>query len=230
MTTFHRLLRCCAALTGLSVCCAVWPADAGPAASQEFQAAMAKAPDLQRGRELFATCAACHNADGSGAADGSVPAIAGQYRDVIIKQLTDFRADQRWNVRMEKVLYQRHLTESADFADLAAFASQLPRRATRNVGDGSALAAGTSIYFRSCSACHGALGEGNASRLTPRLGGQHYGYLLRQIRFAGDRRRPNMAEAHEQRVRKLSMDEISGVADYLSRLDPGAGRTPPYRQ
>jgi cytochrome c553 len=198
------------------------------AAQPEYRAAMARTPDLQRGRELFATCAACHNADGSGAADGSVPAIAGQYRDVIVKQLTDFRADQRWNVRMEKVLYQRHLTEPADFADLAAYASQLPRRATRNVGDGTALRAGTSVYFRSCSGCHGALGEGSASRLTPRLGGQHYGYLLRQIRFAGDRRRPNMAAAHEQGVRKLSMDDIRGVADYLSRLDPGAVRTPPY--
>ena len=186
-----------------------------------------RTPDLQHGRELFATCAACHSPDGSGLADGSVPAIAGQYCAVIVKQLTDFRDDRRWNLRMEKVLYQRHLTEPADFADIAAYACQLPRHVTRNVGDGASLKAGTSVYFRACASCHGVLGEGSAVRLTPRLGGQHYAYLVRQIRFAGDRRRPNMAAMHEQRVRNLSIEEINGVADYLSRLDPGPKVAPP---
>ena len=187
----------------------------------------ARAADLVRGQALFATCAACHNVDGSGMPDGSVPAIAGQYRAVIVKQLTDFRDDRRWNLRMEKVLYQRHLTLPADFNDIADYASQLVRHATRNVGDGGALAAGTSLYFRKCQGCHGALGEGSEARLTPRLGGQHYAYLARQIRFAGDRRRPNMAAAHERLVRALTLDEIKGVADYLSRLDPAATRRPP---
>ena len=201
-------------------------AQAGTAAQQEYHAAMQRTPDIERGRDLFATCAACHNVDGSGVEDGSVPAIAGQYYAVIVKQLTDFRDDSRWNLRMEKVLYQRHLTQPEVFADIAAYARQLPRLARHNVGDGSSLSAGTSVYFRECASCHGALGEGSAARLTPRLGGQHFGYLARQIRYAGDRRRPNMAAAHEQRVRKLSIEEIKGVADYLSRLDPGAVRTP----
>ncbi len=190
-------------------------------------AASTRTPDLNRGRELYITCAACHNADGSGLEDGSVPAIAGQYCAVILKQLTDFRDDRRWNLRMEKVLYQRHLTEPADFADIAGYACQLPRRVTRNVGDGSALKAGTDVYFRACASCHGALGAGSAARLTPRLGGQHYAYLVRQIRFAGDRRRPNMAATHEMTIRELSLDEIMGVADYLSRLDPKPGTASP---
>jgi len=191
------------------------------------QLGSAVAADASRGRELFATCAACHNIDGSGVEDGSVPAIAGQYCAVIRKQLTDFRDDQRWNLRMEKVLYQRHLTEPRDFADIAAYACQLPRRATRSVGDGSSLDAGTRVYFRGCAGCHGAVGEGSAARLTPRLGGQHYTYLLRQIRFAGDQRRPNMAAVHEKTIRALSLEEIKGIADYLSRLDPKPGIVAP---
>jgi cytochrome c553 len=183
-----------------------------------------RAPDVSRGRELFATCAACHGADGSGVADGSVPAIAGQYYAVIVKQLTDFRDERRWNLRMEKVLYQRHLTRPADFTDIARYASTLPHQSSHNVGDGSALAAGTRAYFQACASCHGALGEGSEARVTPRLGGQHYGYLARQIRFAGDRRRPNMAAAHERLVRSLSLEQINGMADYLSRLNPLAAR------
>lgn len=198
------------------------------AAASGTGAVTAQAPDAERGRALFATCAACHQPDGSGVPDGSVPAIAGQYCAVIQKQLLDFRDDQRWNLRMEKVLYQRHLTEPRDFADIAAYACGLPRRATRNVGDGSALAVGTGAYFRACERCHGAVGEGSAARLTPLLGGQHYAYLQRQIRYAGDRRRPNMAAIHEKTVRGLSLDEINGIADYLSRLDPKPGIvTPP---
>ncbi len=162
--------------------------------------------------------------DGAGAADGSVPAIAGQYYAVILKQLVDFRENQRWNQRMEKVLYQRHLIDLADFADIAGYVSGLPRQANRNIGDGTALSAGTGAYFRDCAGCHGAVGKGSAEHVTPRLGGQHYAYLVRQIHLAGDLRRPNMTAVHAQTVRQLSAEEIDGIADYLSRIDPAAER------
>jgi len=190
------------------------------AARQENQAALQRPPDLARGHDLFATCAACHGGDGSGVADGSVPAIAGQYFAVIVKQLTDFHNDRRWNIRMGKVLYPLHITSQADFADVAAYISRLPRHATRDVGDGSALTAGTRAYFVACERCHGAIGAGAESSLTPRLGGQHYRYLVRQIRNAGIRWRPNMTSQHEPLVRKLSLEQINGAADYLSRIDP----------
>ena len=173
---------------------------------------------------LYPTCAGCHGLDGAGAADGSVPAIAGQYYAVILKQLVDFRENERWNQRMEKVLYQRHLIDLADFVDIAGYVSSLPRHANRDFGDGTALGAGTAAYFHDCSGCHGAVGQGSAERVTPRLGGQHYAYLVRQIRLAGDLRRPNMIAQHAQMVRRLSAEEINGVADYLSRIDPAAER------
>lgn len=189
-------------------------------AQQEYQAALRRSPNLSHGRELFATCAACHGSDGSGVGDGSVPAIAGQYFAVVVKQLADFHNAARWSIRMENVLYPLHITSPADFADVAAYISRLPRHATHDVGDGSMLTAGTQLYFSTCERCHGAIGAGAESRLTPRLGGQHYRYLVRQIRNAGTRWRPNMTSQHERLVRKLTAEQINGVADYLSRLDP----------
>jgi cytochrome c553 len=212
----------CLAVTLAFACCHVQWANAASAAQQEFQAALKRVPDPARGRELYPTCAGCHGLDGAGAADGSVPAIAGQYYAVILKQLVDFRETERWNQRMEKVLYQRHLIDVADFADIAGYVSGLPRQANRNFGDGTALNAGTGAYFRDCTSCHGAVGQGSAEQVIPRLGGQHYAYLVRQIRLAGDLRRPNMTATHAQTVRRLSAEEINGVADYLSRLDPAA--------
>jgi len=215
--------RCLAVTLAFACCHAQW-ASAASVAQREFQAALKRVPDPARGRELFPTCAGCHGLDGSGAADGSVPAIAGQYYPVILKQLVDFRENQRWNQRMEKVLYQRHLIDLADFADIAGYVSSLPRHANLDFGDGMALRVGTAAYFRDCADCHGAVGQGSAERVTPRLGGQHYAYLVRQIHLAGDLRRPNMIAQHAQTVRRLSAEEINGVADYLSRIDPSAER------
>ena len=214
----------CLAVALLLVCSHPQWARAESVAQQEFQAALKRVPDPARGRELYPTCAGCHGLDGAGAADGSAPAIAGQYYAVILKQLVDFRENQRWNQRMEKVLYQRHLVDTADFADIASYVSGLPRHANRNIGDGAALSAGTGAYFRDCAVCHGAVGQGSAEQVTPRLGGQHYAYLVREIRLAGDLRRPNMTAVHAQTVRRHSVEEINGVADYLSRLDPAAER------
>jgi cytochrome c553 len=214
----------CVGVTLALVCCHAQWASAASAAQLEFQAALKRVPDPARGRELYPTCAGCHGLDGTGAADGSVPAIAGQYYAVILKQLVDFRETERWNQRMEKVLYQRHLIDLADFADIAGYVSSLPRPANRNIGDGSALGAGTGAYFRDCASCHGAVGQGSAAQVIPRLGGQHYAYLVRQIRLAGDLRRPNMTAVHARTVRQLSAEEINGAADYLSRLDPAAER------
>jgi cytochrome c553 len=218
----HRFayLGCCAVIIVMPLIVAATPDTDQLVAQQQDQGALGRPPDLARGRELFATCAACHGGDGSGVADGSVPAIAGQYAAVIVKQLTDFNNARRWNIRMDKVLYALHITSRADFADVAAYISRLPRHATRDVGDGSALTVGTRAYFVDCEHCHGAVGEGAESSLTPRLRGQHYRYLVRQIRNAGIRWRPNMSSQHERLVRKLSLEQISGVADYLSRLDP----------
>jgi len=173
---------------------------------------------VQRGQALFVTCAACHKADGSGAEDGSVPAIAGQYPSVVEKELADFRQERRWNMRMEQVLYQRHITRRDDEADVAAYVSSLPHHVTRSIGDGTALALGTRAYFRDCEGCHGALGQGSPARLIPRIDGQHYGYLVRQILNAGNKRRPNMIASHVQQVRGLTGDEINGIADYLARI------------
>ena len=218
------VLNGCLAMALVIISCGPQRARAASEAQQEFRAALLRIPDPARGRELFPTCAGCHGMDGAGAADGSVPAIAGQYYAVILKQLVDFRDNQRWNQRMEKVLYQRHLIDTADFADIAGYVSGLPRQASRNIGDGSALNAGTDAYFRDCAGCHGAVGQGSAEHVTPRLGGQHYAYLVRQIHLAGDFRRPNMTAVHGRTVRRLSAAEIDGMADYLSRLDPAAQR------
>jgi cytochrome c553 len=88
------------------------------------------------------------------------------------------------------------------------------------LGDGKQLETGRSIYGGDCVGCHGADGEGNGVTLVPRLAGQHYRYLLRQLHDTLEQRRPNMPPPHPQLLDKLGVAELTGLADYLARLNP----------
>lgn len=193
------------------------------AAIEEFRAAVALEPNLEHGAELFKSCAACHQANGGGSADGTVPVIAGQHVSVLVKQLVDFRHDRRWDSRMRGAAKQHELVDAQDLLDVASYASSLPRPPPRKggTGDGSRQHEGQVVYYRECAACHGRLGEGDLRTLRPRLAGQHYLYLLRQLYETAEGTRPGMDEAHRTRIGALTDDERSAVADYLSRLSPG---------
>jgi cytochrome c553 len=151
-----------------------------------------------------------------------VPAIAGQHGSVLLKQLVDFRYDQRWDERMQHFTDRHHLSTAQDLTDVAAHIARLPRFAPRYnaIGTGQYLQQGASVYFRVCEACHRPLGQGDLLRFRPRLAGQHYQYLLKQLDDTASGNRPAMHPAHVERLRTLSREERMGVADYLSRMSP----------
>ena len=219
---WRRYAWCVAILFGSTLASArTLPPDSAPARAELHEAARLT-PNAERGKELFETCAACHGSAGHGTSDGTVPAIAGQHGSVLLKQLVEFRHDQRWDERMQHFADRHHLATAQELTDVAAFASALPRfpAAIESVGDGTSLREGASVYFRVCEACHGPLGQGDALRFRPRLAGQHYAYLLRQLTETAAGGRPGMDPAHVTRLRVLSPEQIRGVADYLSRMSP----------
>lgn len=198
------------------------------AARAEFLEAAKLTPDAAHGEKLFETCAACHGRAGRGAPDGSVPAIAGQHGSVLLKQLVDFRHEQRWDERMQHFSDQHHLPAAQDLTDVAAYIAKLPRfpATMDSIGDGAFLQAGASVYFMECEACHGPLGQGDVLRLRPRLAGQHYEYLLGELTQTAAGLRPGMDPAHVARLKKLTPEQIKGVADYLSRVSPDLSSHP----
>jgi cytochrome c553 len=61
--------------------------------------------------------------------------------------------------------------------------------------------------------------------MIPRVAGQHYEYLMRQIYDAADGRRPNFSPVHVRLLARLERGDIVGLSDYLSRLPaPQRGR------
>jgi cytochrome c oxidase subunit II len=195
---------------------------AGQAASDSsgYDQALARRPDIANGQKLFAACAVCHGADGSGMADGTVPAIAGQHWQVLNKLLLDFRYLRRWDLNMMNNTATDHLRGPQEIADVVAYANSLPPQPARGTGTGEHRAQGAAVYARLCVACHGAAAQGDGPKGYPRLAGQQYGYLVRQIQQAIEGRRRTFSSAHVQLLKPLTAADIQAIADYLSGLDP----------
>jgi len=186
-------------------------------ARQEYQAVIRSKPNLEHGEELFRTCAACHGPSGEGVQDGTVPRIAGQHFRVLVKQLVDYRHDTRWDIRMEHFTDRHLLSNPQAIADVAAWVNQLDAQIPPGVGKGDLVGHGATLYAARCRSCHGEAGEGNARELVPRVAGQHYEYLLRQMYDAVDGRRPNFSSSHVRMLARLERDDFLGLADFLSR-------------
>lgn len=194
-------------------------ASAASAAQQQRDLALRAQPDLQHGESLFKVCVACHASDGGGSRNGDVPTIAGQYRSVLVSQLVNFHYGKRWDVRMEGIAKSHYLSNAQDLADIAAYISTLPRIADPGRGNGERLQHGMKVYQQLCASCHGASGEGDEQQAIPWLAGQHYEYLLREMYYTFDHRRPNLA-GHISLLDRFTRPEFEGVADYLSGLAP----------
>ena len=79
---YQRFLAgCILALIGLMPTCAI-------STPEEIRQAHELAPDIENGKKIYRLCANCHMNNGWGKNDGSFPVIAGQHRNVLIKQLS----------------------------------------------------------------------------------------------------------------------------------------------
>jgi cytochrome c553 len=185
---------------------------------QEYEAVLRASADSVRGETLYLTCAACHGNEGGGASDGSVPALAGQHFRVLASELIDYRHDRRWDLRMQHFSDEHHLAGAQDIANVAAYLSGLPPRPAPIVGDGEFAQHGAQLYARQCTSCHGAMGQGDDRLRAPRLAGQHYEYLLRQMHDAVEGRRPNFPREHIRLLERFERADYVGLADYLTRL------------
>ena len=229
--TMHTIRKL---LLGLALLAPVLGAAASKAQREYFDSLAAK-PDTERGAELFRNCVSCHGTGGLGRLDGTVPRIAGQYYRVLVRQLIDFRHGKRWDYRMEEVASDRHaLVKPQDIADVAAYVAGLQEDAVSGLGDGTQLERAAAIYASNCQSCHGSHGEGDEAGAIPRIGGQHVGYLARQIYDSVDGRRIPLAETHRQRVLALEYQDISGLCDFIARAGwqpqsaPAPRHPPPY--
>jgi cytochrome c553 len=173
--------------------------------------------DAARGRVAYEVCQGCHKPDGSGLADGAYPQLAGQHATVLIKQMGDIRVGRRDNPKMYPFA-GKHMINVQEIADIATYLQQLPIPKDNGRGPGTELARGGELYRKDCVSCHGDRGEGDARKFYPVLAGQHYLYMVRQVKEIRDAKRRNANPRMVKAVKGYSDADIEAVSDYLSRL------------
>lgn len=193
------------------------PPDTGSAERDERMQALGRHADATRGQAAYEVCQGCHLPNALGRTDGSYPRLAGQHASVLVKQMLDIRSGRRFNPKMRPFIDEA-LVGTQDVVDIAAYLAALPSPPTNGRGAGTELAQGRRVYEAQCTSCHGADGSGDAARFYPRLNGQHYEYLLRELVYIRDGVRGNADPKMVETIRGFSFSELAALADYVSRL------------
>jgi cytochrome c553 len=178
--------------------------------------------NVARGANAYKVCHGCHRAGAVGTTDGTYPRLAGQHDTFLIKQLVDIRVGRcrvgrRDNAKMYPFANE-HAINTGDIADLAAYLNAQRSPADNGRGDGRNLKHGQALYEKDCATCHGLRGEGKADMFYPRVGRQHYGYLLQESSNIRDGKRRNSNPKMVRAVQGYTPDDLAAVADYMSRL------------
>jgi cytochrome c553 len=176
------------------------------------------APSLEEGSRLYASCGVCHAPKAWGSMDGAIPNLAGQQRRYLEKQLALFRSGARVDPAMQVVAAHSTLGNQNDVVMLADYLASLDPNPKPVNGSGEHLRVGQELYTHICAACHGADGRGQSGNRVPRIAGQHYPYLRRQIEAAASLHRELAPPEMTSALRSMRPPEKDALADYISRL------------
>lgn len=186
---------------------------------QQVRSALQLDQHAERGARLYAEhCAACHGPQALGSPLEVVPALAGQRKAYLIKQLADFTELERAGTEMHKVAARRAIAQPQAWADLAGYLNGLPPLRFPETGEGGGIELGEAIFQEQCASCHDQDARGDDDGFVPALRDQHYSYLVRQIRSLGASHRLNVDADLVRFLDSLDSEEMSAVADYLSRM------------
>ena len=176
-----------------------------------------------RGATLALNCTMCHGAQGMSLSDA--PNLAGQYPEVVIKQLEDYRSGKRRNALMEALAAK---LSSRDIADLAAYYAYLPKARTAPTTYDESLPALVRVgaplrNIAPCVSCHGGIDQKLGA---PWIEGMPKAYLVQQLQAFRSGARGNDAEAQMRNVVRAMTDaEIDEVAGFYARkASSGEGR------
>jgi cytochrome c553 len=175
--------------------------------------AAAHAQDVAAGGRKAEACAACHGAGGNPSAP-PFPMLAGQTARYLYLQLRDFKEGRRADPQMSPMAAP---LSREDMLDLAAyFAAQKPRLGVFTPDAARAARGKAKADETLCTMCH--LGGFIGQNEIPRVAGQRYDYIAKQLRDFKSRRRTNDAGNMTSVARTLSDSDIEDLASYVAGL------------
>ena len=178
---------------------------------------------IGRGATLALNCTMCHGSQGLSRSDA--PNLAGQYPEVVMKQLHDYQAGKRSSSIMQALASS--LTDR-DIADLAAYYSYLPKARNAPTTYDEPLPALVRVgaplrNIAPCIACHGSVDQKLGA---PWLEGMPRQYLFDQLMNFRTSTRGNDSHAQMRNmVRAMSTAEMAEIAGYYAQgALPDTGR------
>ena len=200
---------------------------------------LAGAQNLERGKDINATCAGCHGEFGQGGKKGEYPRIAGQRAAHIADQLKAFRNRTRLNLPMFPYTQEREMSDQ-DVEDVSAYLAsvELPTQWPEFKPDDDALTRltamekvmiiprapgdldnGKKIYSKECFACHGKDGMGRGK--FPRLVGQYSNYLMKQMTSFVKGERSHDEVEMVGILNQLKAQDLQDILAYLTLIQSG---------
>lgn len=180
--------------------------------------------DVEKGKELSASCAACHGDDGV-SLNPVWPKLAGQNPKYLASQLHEFKKGPDGN-RNNAVMYGIAVNLSdQDIEDLSEYYSSL--KSTVGLTKDEYLELGRNIYrggnmeikMQACISCHGPNGQGNYAAAIPMLSGQHSQYTYQQLKnFQTSMRSNDYNKMMRNIVHRMTDEEMKAVASYIEGL------------
>jgi cytochrome c553 len=170
--------------------------------------------DPPAGKEKAQVCTACHGPEGN-STNPLWPTLAGQNARYIYLQLRDFKDGRRKDPLMSPIAATLSRDDMLALADY--FSSQKPKSSPFRA-DSAKVAQGKKIADNAlCPMCH--LGGFIGQNEVPRVAGQHYEYVVKQLKDFRDHVRTNDAGNMAAYTRGLTDEQIDALAQYTTSLD-----------
>ena len=168
----------------------------------------------EAGKQKALACAACHGPDGNAPAGQAFPDLAGQTARYLYLQLKDFKEGRRKDPLMSPMA--ANLSRD-DMFDLSAYFSRQKHLPSEFKVDAAKAAEGKKVADAAlCTMCH--LGGFSGQNEIPRVAGQEYPYIVKQLTDFRAKNRTNDAGNMTSVLRGLSDEQIDALAQYVTGL------------
>jgi cytochrome c553 len=159
-------------------------------------------------------CVACHGPNGNAVIPQN-PSLAGQTWRYIYIELQDFKAGRRQDPQMTPIVADLSRDDMIALANW--FAAQKPA-VNQFKADSAKVDAGRKTSDAVlCPMCH--LGGFSGQNEVPRVAGQNYEYVVKQLQDFKHRRRTNDAGSMTSVAGTLSDQDIDNLAQYITTLN-----------